>query len=178
MRVTIADSRTLVGTFLAFDKHMNLVLADTEEYRKIKQKKGTVGISEEREEKRTLGLVLLRGEMVVSLSVDGPPPPEDDLRTVIGGPGIGRAAGRGLPTAPLGAAPMGLAGPVRGIGGPGSSIMAPPAQIAAQAPPGQAAYGRGMPPGALPPQPGGLMPPPPPGMAGIPPPPPPRPPGT
>ncbi|KAH8095430.1 ubiquitin protein ligase [Aureococcus anophagefferens] len=80
MRVTIADSRTLVGTFLAFDKHMNLVLADCEEYRKIKAKKGTVGISEEREEKRTLGLVLLRGEMVVSLSVEGPPPPEDDLR--------------------------------------------------------------------------------------------------
>ncbi|KAH8074282.1 hypothetical protein JL721_1834 [Aureococcus anophagefferens] len=122
MRVTIADSRTLVGTFLAFDKHMNLVLADCEEYRKIKAKKGTVGISEEREEKRTLGLVLLRGEMVVSLSVEGPPPPEDDLRAVVGGPGMGRAAGRGLPTAPLGAAPLGLAGPVR-IGGPGA-IMA------------------------------------------------------
>ena len=85
MRVTIADGRTLVGTFLAFDKHMNLVLADTEEYRKVKTKKGGgVGMSEEREEKRTLGLVLLRGELVVSLSVDGPPPPEDDLRTVLG----------------------------------------------------------------------------------------------
>ena len=173
MRVTIADSRTLVGTFLAFDKHMNLVLADCEEYRKIKAKKGTVGISEEREEKRTLGLVLLRGEMVVSLSVEGPPPPEDDLRAVVGGPGMGRAAGRGLPTAPLGAAPLGLAGPVRGIGGPGASIMA------AQAP-GQA-YGRGMPPGmaGMPPPPAAPgYPPPPPGMGLGMPPPPPRPPGT
>lgn len=161
MRVTIADSRTLVGTFLAFDKHMNLVLADTEEYRKIKHKKGS--ISEEREEKRTLGLVLLRGEMVVSLSVDGPPPPEDDLRAVLGGPGIARAAGRGLSAAPLGVPPMGLAGPVRGIGGPGAAAMQPPMPFGRGAPPG------GMP---MPPPPGTFMPPPP-GMP-MPPPPPPR----
>mmetsp|Transcript_7866 Transcript_7866/g.22366 ORF Transcript_7866/g.22366 Transcript_7866/m.22366 type:complete len:206 (-) Transcript_7866:320-937(-) len=159
MRVTIQDSRTLVGTFLAFDKHMNIVLADCEEFRKIKAKKGA-GTAEEREEKRTLGLVLLRGEMVVSLSVEGPPPPDNAGKEMPTGPGIGKAAGRGLPAAPLGMAPVGLAGPVRGVGGPAASLMAPPpGSIAAQANP----MGRGMPPPRGPP---GMGMPPPPGMMG------------
>ncbi len=39
MRVTINDGRTLVGTFMAFDKHLNVVVSETEEYRTIKPKK-------------------------------------------------------------------------------------------------------------------------------------------
>lgn len=77
MRITISDTRQLVGTFLAFDRHMNLVLADTEEFRKVKAKKG----AEEKEEKRVLGLVLLRGESVISLSAEAPPPPKVSKQT-------------------------------------------------------------------------------------------------
>jgi small nuclear ribonucleoprotein B and B' len=115
----------LVGTFMAFDRHMNIVLGDTEEYRRIKAKKGQ-GIVEEKEEKRTLGLIILRGDSVVSMTIEGPPPPEGDERVTPGGPGVGKAAGRGMPAAPMAGAPMGLAGPIRGLGGPAASLMAPP----------------------------------------------------
>jgi small nuclear ribonucleoprotein B and B' len=37
--VTVLDSRELVGTFIAFDKHLNLVLSETEEIKTIKAKK-------------------------------------------------------------------------------------------------------------------------------------------
>lgn len=62
--------RVIVGTFMAFDRHMNIVLGDAEEFRKIKAKKGT-GVSEEKEEKRALGLIILRGDSVVSLTIEG-----------------------------------------------------------------------------------------------------------
>lgn len=77
LRITLSDSRVLTGQMLAFDKHMNLVLADCEEFRKIKAKDGAPS-GQAREQKRTLGLVILRGEIIVSMSVDGPPPPSGE----------------------------------------------------------------------------------------------------
>ncbi|CAL9053063.1 unnamed protein product [Musa banksii] len=135
MRVTIQDGRQLVGKFMAFDRHMNLVLGDCEEFRRLPPVKGAAAAAgkkpgEEREDRRTLGLVLLRGEEVVSMTVEGPPPPDESrakahAAAALAGPGVGRAAGRGIPTAPLVQAQPGLAGPVRGVGGPAPGMMQP-----------------------------------------------------
>ena len=79
LKVTINDGRALTGQMLAFDRHMNLVLADCEEFRRVRPKKKTgEETAPEQEMKRTLGLVILRGETVVSISVEGPPPVVDD----------------------------------------------------------------------------------------------------
>jgi len=123
--VAIMFRRVIVGTFMAFDRHMNMVISDAEEYRILKSKKGQ-GITEEKHEKRTLGLIILRGDTVVSMTIEGPPPPENDEKLTPGGPGVAKAVGRGLPVAPLVGAPVGLAGPIRGIGGPMPTIMQPP----------------------------------------------------
>ncbi|KZT34896.1 Sm-like ribonucleo protein [Sistotremastrum suecicum HHB10207 ss-3] len=77
LKVTLNDGRALIGQMLAYDKHMNLVLAECEEFRRVRPKKKTGDTAEPRQEqeiKRSLGLVILRGEIVVSISVEGPPP--------------------------------------------------------------------------------------------------------
>ena len=159
---------------MAFDKHLNIVLGDCEEFRRIPVRGGK---GEEQEQRRTLGLIILRGESVVSLTVESKPPAEDKKKMVAGGPGVGVPGGRGLPVAPVGAAPAGLAGPARGVGGPGMAQMAPqgrgisaPPHMAGRGgpPPGGPPHGRGGPPpgmGGPPPGMGG----PPPGMGGPPP---------
>lgn len=105
MKIHIQDNRVFIGTLKGFDQHMNLVLSDCEEFRRIKNK----------DERRVLGFILLRGEHVVSLNVEGVPPSEDDVRvsastavpTAVTGVGIGRAVGRGLPmpAVPIGSGP-------------------------------------------------------------------------
>ena len=182
MRITLNDGRQMTGQMLAFDKvnlaqeenmllliilkHMNLVLADTEEFRRVKRKptkgaQSAPGSSTpalvESEEKRTLGLTIVRGTHIVSCSVDGPPPADPSARlgasapggaggappTLAAGPGISRPAGRGLP--------VGLGGPAAGMGGPappGGFPGFPPGGFPGGGPPGFA--GRGGPPGGGP----------------------------
>lgn len=136
---------------------MNLVLADTEEFRRVKRKSKPAAPPSttplvESEEKRTLGLTIVRGTHVVSCSVDGPPPADPSARlgtsgpgaaaaaaTLAAGPGISKPAGRGLP--------VGLGGPAAGVGGPpppGGFPGFPPGGFPG-APPGFG--GRGGPPG-------------------------------
>jgi small nuclear ribonucleoprotein B and B' len=55
---------------------MNIIIADCEEHRRVKPKPGKKLVNEE--EKRILGLVLLRGDKIISMSVDGPPQKTDE----------------------------------------------------------------------------------------------------
>merc|ERR1719506_1138953 len=59
--VTLNDARVLVGTLMAVDKHVNVVLHNCEEYRRYKVK----GKAEGKELKRLLGFVVVRGQTIV-----------------------------------------------------------------------------------------------------------------
>jgi small nuclear ribonucleoprotein B and B' len=112
---------------------MNLVLADTEEFRRTRRKgKAAPGATQqitETEERRAIGLTIIRGATVISVSVDGPPPADPAARlgaatggpstaaTLAAGPGVARPAVRGVP--------IGLAGPAAGVGGPGPGFGPP-----------------------------------------------------
>jgi len=187
VKITLSDTRYLVGTFMAFDKHMNIVLADTEEFRIITSKtsNGANTKPEKREEKRVLGFILLRGENVISMTPETPPPPKNKMAAAGGlpGAGIGRAVpmGRGLPPPAVAGAPQGLVGPIRGMGGPVPQVMMPVGVAPAMLPPAGrgvlpqppmmmgAPMGRGipqpmrMPNAGFPAAPGGVPLPPPPG---------------
>lgn len=97
---------------------MNLVLADTEEFRRVKRKATKAAAAPgssagaaplvEAEEKRTLGLTIVRGAHIISLSVESPPPADASARlgtsapggvaaALAPGAGIARPAGRGAP---------------------------------------------------------------------------------
>jgi small nuclear ribonucleoprotein B and B' len=111
LRLTLQDGRVMAGQLLAYDKHMNLVLADTEEFRKPHSSKTP-------EQRRTLGLVMLRGEQIVSMCPEGAPTAGLNKTRVpaasMMAPGVGRPVGRGMPV-PAPGLPVGLAGPVPGM---------------------------------------------------------------
>ncbi|EAN32645.1 LSM domain protein [Theileria parva strain Muguga] len=90
VRVTLKDNRKFVGTLVAYDKYMNLVLSDCEEFRM------TLGKDKNRTEvKRTLGFVLLRGENIVSFTAKSPVNVPQLGYPM--GPGKATPAGRGAP---------------------------------------------------------------------------------
>ncbi|RLV95394.1 Small nuclear ribonucleoprotein-associated protein B [Spathaspora sp. JA1] len=80
IRIITIDNRTYIGTLLAFDSHLNLVISDTIESRITKKswanlKKGnsTADSSNIVLDKRNLGLIILRGDQIISLSIESSP---------------------------------------------------------------------------------------------------------
>uniref|UniRef100_A0A0A9YDW8 Sm protein B n=1 Tax=Lygus hesperus TaxID=30085 RepID=A0A0A9YDW8_LYGHE len=65
LKIIMDDGREMNGKLLVYDQHMNVVLSDTTELRPQTKKMKTENIVP----KRHLGLVLLRGEHVVSVTV-------------------------------------------------------------------------------------------------------------
>lgn len=61
LTVTLTDGRILVGRFVAFDTHMNIVLAQAREYPKGAAAHGD-------QNRRNVGLVMIRGEHVVNVT--------------------------------------------------------------------------------------------------------------
>lgn len=94
LKILTIDGRNFIGKLLAFDKHLNLVLSDTEElritkksYQELKSKNSINPV----EDKRLLGLIILRGDQIVSLSIESGP--TTDIKKRLGltkGKGISR----------------------------------------------------------------------------------------
>ena len=64
IRLVMTIDRFVVGTLLAFDRHMNIIMCDAEETRVVFRGKSPTDVH------RPLGLILLRGESVTSISLE------------------------------------------------------------------------------------------------------------
>ncbi|GMM31633.1 mRNA splicing protein [Martiniozyma asiatica (nom. inval.)] len=65
VRVLAKTGSSFIGTLLSFDNHMNLVLAECEEFKQTKKSR--------KEVKRYLGLLIIRGENVISVVMEAAP---------------------------------------------------------------------------------------------------------
>lgn len=142
IRVTLTDGRVMLGQMLAFDKHMNLILVDCEEFRLTKKQKKASNETTLGDMRRTLGMVLLRGETIVSLIPESGPPPAGGNKARV-------PASRQMGTQPqmagrpaMGGVPM-PGQPPTALGGPVPGMYMPP--------PGMAPFPGGMPPPGYPP---------------------------
>lgn len=108
VRIVLNDGRALLGQLLAYDKYMNLVVADCEEYRRSKPKKSKTALSasddagavaEAKEMRRSLGLVVLRGETIVSCSLEQGAPPSgyENKARVPAAQKMRQSSGAGIP---------------------------------------------------------------------------------
>ena len=140
VRITIQDGRMLVGTFIAFDRHLNTVLADTEEFRRLKpKKKGTLcscrrprkrnqaaarpGHSARREHRRSDG----RSASEPDRSLESPQDRKLDL--LANGPGKATAVNRSgqVGNTAVGVEGMGMQQAPIGLGQPNQASMLPKA---------------------------------------------------
>jgi len=149
VKVTLLDTRVLIGTFLAFDKLMNLVLGECDEFRTVHVKGVKKGEEKTKVEKRTLGLVLLRGENIIGVEIEGPaPPPSMTKPATKGNAPVKPPAPGNIPIPPGHHAAAGARPP--------ATSTAPPVMR----PPGAMMPGMMMPPGMMrPPMMPGMMPP-------------------
>lgn len=60
VKITLKDSKIIVGRLLAYDKHMNVVIEEGEEFRKTL--KAT--------ERRNIGLIMLTGRNIISIVLE------------------------------------------------------------------------------------------------------------
>ncbi|KAG2461581.1 RSMB protein, partial [Polypterus senegalus] len=150
MRCILQDGRIFIGTFKAFDKHMNLILCDCDEFRKINHKIDQFSIS---------GYVLTHFDLLAKISetliVVMTPQGRGTVAAAAAAAGASIAGaptqyppGRGAPPPPMarGAPPPGMMGPPPGMRPP----MGPPMGM----PPGRGAPMGMPPPGMRPPPPG------------------------
>lgn len=96
---------------------MNLVLADTEEFRATKKSLAaasndtSIASNTIKEVKRAIGLIILRGETIVSVSVEAPPPSDHRAQAATSTPTNNNASAPQGTARPITRAP--LSGPVR-----------------------------------------------------------------
>jgi len=124
LKVEVTDGRVFIGRFLSFDKSKNLILSGTVEVKRVlplekpflsetldsspenkrEQLKEVLACQREGIEKKKLGLVLVPGKHIVSVSVDNaneqtdflgmsyPRHPSDRVDARVGGPDVSRLA--------------------------------------------------------------------------------------